>query len=145
MGRPKNKKDKYSCNYCDYKTSCKSDWNKHLKTAKHQKNLKNSRSGTKTKQGFILCNFCNKTYKHLSSYSRHKKKCENTLHKKNAKTSQENFLDQELADSLKTNDTPCPNCDGTWVIFFSACESVNVKDVEKLVFRCSTCKHMWLD
>ena len=30
MGRPKNKKDQFCCNYCDYKTSYKCDWNKHL-------------------------------------------------------------------------------------------------------------------
>ena len=73
-----------------------------------------------------------------------KKNVKSTLHKKNAKN-YENFLDYELDDGLVTNDTPCPNCSGCCVIFFSACESVDVKDVEKLVFRCSTCKHMWLD
>ena len=90
MGRQKNKKDKYCCNYCDYKTAHKRDWNKHLKTSKHQKNLKISFKISKNSQNLILCNFCEKTYKHLSSYSRHKKKCENSLHKKNANLGAEN-------------------------------------------------------
>ncbi len=90
MVRPKNKKDKYSCVYCDYITSYKCDWNKHLKTAKHKKNLKVSFKISKNSQNLILCNFCEKTYKHLSSYSRHKKKCENSLHKKDANLRVEN-------------------------------------------------------
>lgn len=87
MGRPKNKKDKYCCEDCDYTTSYKCDWDKHLKTAKHQKKLKIS---FKKSQNIILCNFCGKTYKHLSSYSRHKKKCKNALHKKDANLGAEN-------------------------------------------------------
>jgi hypothetical protein len=90
MVRPKNEKDKYSCVYCDYITSYKCDWNKHLKTAKHKKNLKVSFKISKNSQNLILCNFCEKTYKHLSSYSRHKKKCENSLHKKDANLRVEN-------------------------------------------------------
>ena len=90
MGRPKNKKDKYCCVYCDYKTSYKCDWDKHLKTYKHQKKVKMSFKISKNSQDLILCNFCNKTYKHLSSYSRHKKNCENSLHKKDANLGAEN-------------------------------------------------------
>jgi len=90
MGRQHNKKFKHICPLCDYKTSDKSDWNKHLKTVKHKKKLKNSFKFSKNSEGLILCNFCEKTYKHLSSYSRHKKKCENALHKKDANLVAEN-------------------------------------------------------
>ena len=90
MGRPKNKKDKYCCEGCDYTTCYKCDWVKHLKTSKHKKKLKISFENSKKSQDLILCNFCEKTYKHISSYSRHKKKCKNALHKKNANLESEN-------------------------------------------------------
>ena len=90
MGRPKNKQDKYSCVYCDFKTSKKCNWNRHEKSEKHKKNLKISFEFSKNKQNIFLCNFCDKTYKHLSSYSRHKKNCENSLHKKDANLEAEN-------------------------------------------------------
>ena len=102
MVRPKNEKDKYSCVYCDYITSYKCDWNKHLKTAKHKKNLKVSFKISKNSQNLILCNFCEKTYKHLSSYSRHKKKCENSLHKKDANLRVENANLEAEKDGDKT-------------------------------------------
>lgn len=89
MGRPKNKKEHYYCEYCDFNTPHKRDWDRHLKTAKHKRNLKISFEFSKNKQGLILCNFCGKTYKHRSSYSRHKKKCE-ALHKKDANFEAEN-------------------------------------------------------
>ena len=97
MGRPKNKKDKYCCEDCDYTTCYKCDWVKHLKTSKHQKKLKIS---FKKSQNIFLCNFCEKTYKHPSSYSRHKKKCENALHKKDANLVPENANLVESVDKI---------------------------------------------
>ena len=100
MGRPKNKKDKYCCVYCDFKTSKKCNWNRHEKSEKHQKKLKISFEFSKNKQNIFLCNFCEKTYKHLSSYSRHKKKCENALHKKDANLVPENANLVESVDKI---------------------------------------------
>ena len=101
MGRPKNKQDKYSCVYCDFKTSKKCNWNRHEKSEKHKKNLKISFEFSKNKQNIFLCNFCDKTYKHLSSYSRHKKKCENVLHKKDANLEAENANGDKILVSKK--------------------------------------------
>ena len=98
MGRLPKKKFKYNCDYCDYKTDRKNNWNTHIISEKHKNNLKTSFKFSKNKEGLILCNFCEKTYKHISSYSRHKKKCKNALHKKNAN------LESEKANLEKNED-----------------------------------------
>jgi len=63
---------KYHCKFCDYVTSDKKDWNKHILTAKHKKSAK----GVENKK-FVefVCKLCEKGYKYKSGLSRHKKKC----------------------------------------------------------------------
>tara|TARA_B110000211_G_scaffold219065_1_gene264488 strand:+ start:1232 stop:2203 length:972 start_codon:yes stop_codon:yes gene_type:complete len=63
---------KYLCKFCDYVTSDKKDWNKHILTAKHKKSAK----GTENKKNVeFVCKLCHKGYKYKSGLSRHKKKC----------------------------------------------------------------------
>jgi len=45
---------------------------------------------------------------------------------------------------MRTNETQCPNCDGTGAIMFMASADVKSADGMKLVFICTTCKHKWL-
>ena len=45
---------------------------------------------------------------------------------------------------MKTNETSCPNCDGTEAIMFMASADAKGEDGMKLVFICCTCKHKWL-
>jgi hypothetical protein len=58
---------KYVCEKCDYKTSKKSSWDKHLLTAKHLFN--------QISTGTIMCKNCNKKYKDKSGLWYHAKKC----------------------------------------------------------------------
>jgi hypothetical protein len=60
---------KFCCDHCDYNTSNKKDWNKHISTVKHKTliEIKNKIDGYKCK--------CGNIYKHRSSLSFHKKKC----------------------------------------------------------------------
>lgn len=70
-----NKKTpKYCCNYCDYNTSNKKDYNRHLSTDKHQRAKLSHENPPKTPD-FYECS-CGKIYKHLSSLCKHKNKCE---------------------------------------------------------------------
>ena len=62
---------KFNCNLCDYHTSKKGDFNKHLDTAKHKERLYAIQMSPNSE---IKC-ICSKTFKHLSSLYRHKKKC----------------------------------------------------------------------
>jgi len=65
----------FECKNCDYATSSKKDFNKHILTLKHKKLVNASNmlvNETKTNT-FVCC--CGKSYFHDSSYYRHKKKC----------------------------------------------------------------------
>jgi hypothetical protein len=69
----KNTKSKYYCDNCDYGTSKKSDWMKHIQRKKH---LKKFRNWTQVMNGVdFSCNFCDKHFIHKSSASRHSKIC----------------------------------------------------------------------
>jgi hypothetical protein len=61
---------KFVCEICDYITSSKKDYNKHILTRKHLNAYKCLNLGTK-----ILCENCNKSFQHRQSLCRHKKKC----------------------------------------------------------------------
>jgi hypothetical protein len=69
----------YQCELCDYVSSKKSDYNKHLATVKH----KNHENGSKmivndSKKSQKVAHFecdCGKIYKYDSGYYRHKKNC----------------------------------------------------------------------
>jgi hypothetical protein len=62
--------NKFCCESCDYNTSNKKDYNKHLLTAKHAKAIE---CYTNAIQNFHC--LCGKDFVHASSYYRHKKKC----------------------------------------------------------------------
>ena len=63
----------YFCEKCNYNTSNKKDFNKHLLTRKHKNGI-NDNKITKNNDSFI-CETCNKEYCYLSGLLRHKKKC----------------------------------------------------------------------
>ena len=60
----------FFCEKCNYKCSKKSDFDKHLLTAKH----KRIKMDKKWITGFFACS-CGKTYKHQSGLSKHKNTC----------------------------------------------------------------------
>ena len=68
----------FNCKICNYITSRKSQYNRHLLTPKHQntdKILTNTDiEGSKSSATYFSCN-CGKIYKHRQSLFTHKKKC----------------------------------------------------------------------
>lgn len=60
---------KYTCEKCDYNTSSKKDYNKHLNTAKHKMETFGNEKIP------FLCEICNKQYKTKSGLWKHIKKC----------------------------------------------------------------------
>ena len=66
---PKKPRKKYECKKCDFSTSNRKDYNRHLTTRKHQRITKN----TKKPQTYS-CE-CGKVYKFRSGLSKHKKTC----------------------------------------------------------------------
>ena len=69
---------KFHCQHCDYNTSNKYDYEKHLATDKHKINIlatDGNNSATEVSQNSqFICNNCNKTYKCRTGLWRHKNK-----------------------------------------------------------------------
>ena len=70
---PKNA-EKYFCELCNFKCSKKSNFDKHLLTAKH-KILTNPNEKMPKNATSFMCS-CGKEYKHKSTLSKHRKNCE---------------------------------------------------------------------
>ena len=68
---PKNP-NKFECNCCNYITSNKKDYNKHLLTRKHNAKV-NENINEST--DYIICENCNKQYKSRVGLWQHQKKC----------------------------------------------------------------------
>tara|TARA_B100000073_G_scaffold100158_2_gene79690 strand:+ start:1235 stop:2296 length:1062 start_codon:yes stop_codon:yes gene_type:complete len=76
---------RFYCKKCDYSTSKKSSWNKHIKTKKHCKKVALKSENDipfipKLKKKLPItkkfkCNYCEKSYSHRPALYRHRKKC----------------------------------------------------------------------
>ena len=87
----------FHCKYCDYSTSRKSSWNKHLKTKKHkekcfqmfpncfQKVAKKLQNEEEKSKPLFFCRDCGKTYKTRTGLWKHKKKCGTYIEKSTKK------------------------------------------------------------
>ena len=73
----------YTCNVCDYNTCRKSQYDRHLLTAKHIKSTEfqkiSTKSSEKNSDDFQCC--CGRSYKERTGLWKHKKKCEFSLNK----------------------------------------------------------------
>ena len=95
---------KYCCDLCNYNTSNKKDYNKHLLTAKHI--AQTSSPNAPKKSSLHECS-CGSSYKHIQSYNRHKKNC--------SKTDNEESIHLDSGDKIRMSDT-APVFDAALVI-----------------------------
>ena len=65
---------KFVCNICDFKSSNKKDYNKHILTKKHSKLINNIDDKTIISKPFC-CNICSKLYNSRTGLWKHKKIC----------------------------------------------------------------------
>ena len=91
----------YNCNFCNFNTSKKTDYVRHLGTDKHKKQQNDSKmvendSDFTTKNEKIYTCKCGKVYKYDSGYYRHKKKCSEN----NANINEFGLTDKELINIL---------------------------------------------
>ena len=64
----------FYCNFCDYSTSKKGDYKRHLGTLKHKWKQMETNGNQKRALG-IQCEFCNKSFKSRSGLWKHEKMC----------------------------------------------------------------------
>jgi len=69
-----DKESKFNCVFCNIKTDNKKDYNNHLKTFKHEKNVKKINEESHVSNN-IYCCACGKRYKYSQGLSKHKKTC----------------------------------------------------------------------
>ena len=108
----------FLCKKCNFFTNNKKDFERHIKTSKHEKQ----------QEVFYICDFCNKTYKTRSGLWKHKKTAhKEVVVKKNTEVnnSNENKTEEKidklekmvitaLEDNKRTIDTLLPNIGNTY-------------------------------
>ena len=98
----------FYCKSCDYTTSDKKDYNKHLVTGKHTKIINGNIRVTKIPT--VLTCHCGNVYKYRSGLSRHKKTCTHTSSTTDEVTENEPENDNASnpAENKEGNDTEQP-------------------------------------
>jgi len=91
----------FECKCCNYNTSNKKDYNKHLLTAKHKKEA----DGSINKPRYYICEFCEKQYKSRGSFWKHQQKCTKipSIQEKLPETSTKTSDSQLIIELLKQN------------------------------------------
>ena len=104
MKSPKKSPKKYECELCDYISSNKKDYNKHLSTRKHKnRTLLNEKSQKVPKNvNNYICDHCGKVYKVRNSYWYHIKKC-------NKEEEEEEINTNEPLKNIEINSTSSDN------------------------------------
>ena len=100
----------FRCDTCDYTTSRKSSYDKHLSTGKHKMVVNGSEMVVKSCDKEYDC-ICGKSYKHESGYYRHKKSCAFVEEKEEEKTIAQNSggVDNEIVMLLVKNQSDFQN------------------------------------
>ena len=86
---------KFECKYCNYKTSRRLDYDKHLTTLKHRKET--GETIMETKKITLRCESCGKTYKNRTGLWKHKKTCVN----EELREPESSSVNQEMPDISK--------------------------------------------
>ena len=103
----KKYKDNYNCQICDYSTSYKCNYYKHIITPKHLMATNSNKSKQKVLESISyssddnVCNICGKTYQNRSGLWRHKNKCFSIQCKEdlNDQTKQQQLIDYLLKEN----------------------------------------------
>ena len=93
---PKNDSNNFVCELCSFNANKKSDWTRHLATAKHKNttNYNKNTPDTSEMNKTFICE-CGKIYNHRASLYNHKKKCIKIL--------EEPVVNEPVIDELNSN------------------------------------------
>ena len=84
----------FCCEKCNYNTSVKKDFNKHLMTLKHKNRENSDQENNLSQSKLFICN-CGKKYKYKQGLSLHKKKCEGEKKEENT------IIESDNKDTMK--------------------------------------------
>ena len=99
----KSRQKSLICKDCDYITSKKCDFDKHLATSKHcSRTLLNAQPKKATKSRSFLCSFCKKEYSARNSCWYHEKQC---LDNPSNKPADSHHAETKVIKKLPSNDT----------------------------------------
>ena len=90
----------YICKLCDYSTSNKKDYNKHLLTQKHKKKEDSTKNPQKSPK-LYNCNYCEKIYKNRTGLWRHNKICKKIPEKIESNKLNENNDYKKILDNIQ--------------------------------------------
>jgi len=107
---------KFSCELCDYTCCCKSDYDKHISTAKHQKNVNGDIFVTfGDKNSCKKCQNCSKEFQTRHGLWYHSKKCTHQIQTPDFGNASVTFGDKTVTEfgNKKVGNEPlsCKNCD----------------------------------
>ena len=96
----------FCCEFCDYLTSDKKDYTRHLKTIKHYKRINTSKilqntSKNPEKSENQFCCDCGKKYKHRQSLYNHLKNCDFKIEKSDNNTINNEIILEKFAEVLE--------------------------------------------
>ena len=102
----------FGCEFCDYNTCKKGDYDRHLQTQKH-KNNEILINGAHATNKLFICE-CGKKYKHNQSLYNHKKKCDfkvitNKKEETNCQVILQNNIDQNMIMKLISENNDIKN------------------------------------
>ena len=95
MENPQISPQNYFCLNCNYNTSSKKDYKKHISTTKHKNITEMNKLSPKNPLDLLCCKYCNKEYNVRNSLWYHEKKCKITEEISNLST-EENVLIPEV-------------------------------------------------
>jgi len=98
----------FTCDFCDYETSIKKDYDKHLATLKHKNRTvlehfrtEKSQNGEYSEEKNYVCNYCDKEYGARNSLWYHKKKCPKILGLQNMSFKDKDLTTPESREDMK--------------------------------------------
>ena len=118
---PKNT-HKYRCDYCDFNTGKKTDYNRHFLTTKHKNNVLTTDNNSKNEKKYI-CDCCEKEYNDRVGLWRHKKTC---------------YITKECDTIAKECDTIAKECD----TIAKECDNNKITNDNLILMLINQCKEL---
>jgi hypothetical protein len=95
----KKRAENFYCNYCNYTCSRKTNYERHLLTAKHIQEINGNKWKSKNEQNHI-CSVCNKIFKTNSGLWKHTQKCQENKIDTNKKITEQSQISDMVSSDI---------------------------------------------